>query len=113
MRAVCPRNPEHNRFSTSAHVVQDWEVDAAGDFIAEIATTETTHRPSSDNSWYCLQCDPASEAQAEVYDSDPAGEYRVEQLRETIALAASAAVQLESGGPRSRRSPLAGRQSLS
>ena len=33
MKAVCPNNPNHNRFITVAHITQDWKVDENGNFI--------------------------------------------------------------------------------
>jgi hypothetical protein len=56
-RATCPVNPEHNRFATSAHVAQTWEVDRDGEFVSVIADcTDVTHRPESGNLWECLDC---------------------------------------------------------
>ena len=30
--AVCPQNPAHDRFLTTAHVMQEWEVEPNGEF---------------------------------------------------------------------------------
>jgi len=56
MKAICPNNENHKKFNTSAHVIQEWIVDEHGNFLKEIATTETTHYPSSDDIWYCIEC---------------------------------------------------------
>jgi hypothetical protein len=56
MHAVCPKDPSHNRFATTAHVVQDWVVDEHGNFIRELSTLETTHGPDTGNIWTCLNC---------------------------------------------------------
>lgn len=57
MKAVCPKNPNHKRFITVAHITQDWKVDEEGHFI-EVAEDclEVTHGPDEDNSWSCDIC---------------------------------------------------------
>jgi len=56
LKATCPNNPKHNRFHTTAHVVQTWEVNEHGDFQSELSTDETTHGPNVDNIWTCAVC---------------------------------------------------------
>lgn len=57
MKAVCPNNPEHNKFITVAHITQYWKVDSEGYFI-EFAENclEVTHGPDEGNSWTCDIC---------------------------------------------------------
>jgi len=59
MNAVCPKNPKHNKFITTAHVMQEWIVDKEGNFI-KIAKggscLEVTHKPDFDNLWTCQIC---------------------------------------------------------
>ena len=64
MRARCPNNEEHDRFMTVAHISQDWEVDAEGEFIKVIGDGEIVASPRSDNIWTCSICG----AEAEVTD---------------------------------------------
>lgn len=54
---VCPNGCEDATFVTTAHVMQDWEVDALGNYI-EVATDclEVTHRPNNANVWTCNCC---------------------------------------------------------
>lgn len=56
MKVICSINEEHDRFVTTAHVVQYWVVDSKGTFLNELATIETTHAPNKDNTWTCLIC---------------------------------------------------------
>ena len=66
MKATCPNNPEHNRFSTTAHVSQEWEVDRNGDFQSEIVSClDITHYPNPQNLWICLDC--ADDGKLDVY----------------------------------------------
>lgn len=52
----CPTDPAHGRFLTTAHVMQDWEVDGEGNFLSVHADLETTHGPDPGNIWTCLIC---------------------------------------------------------
>jgi hypothetical protein len=57
MKAVCPNSPEHKRFVTVAHVMQDWLVDEDGDFIAvRDPDVDTSFRPNPGNIWTCDAC---------------------------------------------------------
>lgn len=56
MKAICPNNPKHKSFKTTAHVVQTWLVDEEGVFIEEASTDEVTHPPHEDNIWTCYEC---------------------------------------------------------
>ena len=52
----CP-NCGSERFSASAHVVQDWEIDGDGKFVREIEScVEITHFPDKDDLWDCIKC---------------------------------------------------------
>jgi len=64
MRAVCPNDPgddsqggAHREFITTAHICQDWKVDAEGHFLEAVASGEqVTHYPSPHNIWSCATC---------------------------------------------------------
>ncbi|MFF2532341.1 hypothetical protein ACFVS2_25865 [Brevibacillus sp. NPDC058079] len=56
MKAVCPNNPEHKEFITSAHVVQDWIVDESGNYLSVAEDVQTTHGPHKENTWNCRIC---------------------------------------------------------
>lgn len=56
MIATCPNDPAHNRFLTTAHVVEEWEVDRNGNFSRVTQSLEVTHDPSPDNIWMCAVC---------------------------------------------------------
>lgn len=65
--AVCPRDPSHERFSTTAHVMQDWEVDRTGNFEKVIEDClQVTAKPDRDNIWICIICG----AQAKFIDRE-------------------------------------------
>ncbi|MAG25952.1 hypothetical protein CMI47_10275 [Candidatus Pacearchaeota archaeon] len=55
-KAQCPNNPTHNRFYTTAHVQEEWEVDEFGNWIASSEAIQTTHGPDTGNSWICKKC---------------------------------------------------------
>ena len=45
------------RFSVTAHVAQEWEVNETGSFVKAIAEcSEVTHFPADDDIWNCLGC---------------------------------------------------------
>lgn len=57
MNIRCPKSNRHKRFSVSAHVVQEWEVDPKGDFNKVIKDcTDVTHAPASDDLFLCRTC---------------------------------------------------------
>jgi len=33
LKITCPKNAKHNRFVTTAHVMQDWIIDKDGNFV--------------------------------------------------------------------------------
>lgn len=58
---ICP-NGCSAHFSTSAHVMQEWKVDATGDFVECIDDAmEVTHGPDDGNLWQCLECGEAAD----------------------------------------------------
>tara|TARA_Y100000310_G_C20390491_1_gene672503 strand:+ start:151 stop:345 length:195 start_codon:yes stop_codon:yes gene_type:complete len=56
MKAVCPKNPDHKLFITTAHEVHDWVVDGNGNFEDDLGCSETAHGPNPDNTWTCKEC---------------------------------------------------------
>lgn len=56
MKATCPKNPEHDRFCTTVHVMEEWVVDASGAFQEVLRTLDTTREPDPDNLWTCAVC---------------------------------------------------------
>lgn len=45
------------KFSATAHVTQEWELDGSGDFAKELKScVETTHRPDEEDIWDCMCC---------------------------------------------------------
>jgi len=50
IKATCPKNPKHNTFKTVAHVMQEWKVDSAGEFIGVTEDClQVSHRPDIEN----------------------------------------------------------------
>jgi len=56
MKATCPANPKHNKFLTTAHVMEEWLVDAEGNWIETRQCLQTDHGPDPDNDWACAIC---------------------------------------------------------
>ena len=56
MKAICPKNPKHKRFITTAHVAEDWVVDEHGEFIKSLGATDTLAKPNPYNTWTCKTC---------------------------------------------------------
>ena len=55
-RHVCPKC-RGDKFHTTAHVAQVWEVDGLGNFISAFDNSlEVTHYPNDDNIWKCVGC---------------------------------------------------------
>lgn len=53
---ICPKC-KNDKFITTAHVTQTWEVDAFGNFIKAVSECdEITHGPNDDNIWTCSKC---------------------------------------------------------
>lgn len=59
MKAICPKNPKHKKFVTTAHIMQEWVVDQEGEFIKVGKggeCLEVTEQPDPDNLWTCHAC---------------------------------------------------------
>lgn len=56
MKAVCPKDPMHDKFLTTAHVMEEWKVDNAGNFLEVVESLQTDHGPDPDNEWSCAIC---------------------------------------------------------
>lgn len=57
MKAVCPTDPNHKRFFTTAHVTEEWLVDETGSFIEVTAESmEVVHGATVGNLWVCQDC---------------------------------------------------------
>jgi succinate dehydrogenase/fumarate reductase-like Fe-S protein len=56
IKAVCPNNPKHKEFLTTAHVMEAWKVDEHGQFIAVVKGLQTEHGPDPGNIWNCHKC---------------------------------------------------------
>lgn len=56
IQATCPTSPDHKKFITTAHVVEEWVVDANGNFLDLVSTLETVHGPDDGNIWTCKEC---------------------------------------------------------
>jgi hypothetical protein len=56
-RMICPTDPSHQRFLTSAHVAQVWVVDPDGDWLETAEDcTDITSWPDRQNAWVCQEC---------------------------------------------------------
>ncbi len=56
LKMVCPNGCNSN-FATTGHVIQEWEVDAFGNFVEVLNDClETTHDADFDNIWTCTKC---------------------------------------------------------
>ena len=57
VKKVCPDGCHDTTFGTTAHVMQDWEVDGSGEFVGIIKDClQITHHPHPDNTWTCMKC---------------------------------------------------------
>jgi len=57
MKAVCPNNPDHDKFRTVVHELHEWTVDAAGNYLESgNECLETVHGPDAGNTWTCAYC---------------------------------------------------------
>lgn len=55
--ARCPKCGNTESFVVTAHVTQTWEVDAEGNFIAELnSCDEVLHHPDEYDVWICNHC---------------------------------------------------------
>ena len=54
---VCPHDPSHTIFVTTATVQQLWIVDKHGEFIECLDDCiQVYHKPNPENIWECLEC---------------------------------------------------------
>jgi hypothetical protein len=54
MKITCPKNPKHNRFSATAHVMQEWLVDETGEFVRVLNDClEVDSGPEVGNEFIC------------------------------------------------------------
>ena len=71
MNMICPKCGG-NEFITTAHVMQDWKVDASGNYLETInGCVQVDRNPDPDNIWTCCRC--GSEAIDEknfIYDKN-------------------------------------------
>lgn len=59
---VCPNGCPNATFITAAHVMQDWEVDAEGEFLKTVDEfVQIDHGPHNDNIWACSNCGDEAE----------------------------------------------------
>ena len=63
MKAVCPKDPTHDRFVTTAVVSEDWVVNEHGDWDHTLRNGEIAiyHYPDPDNEWTCHKCGAEAE----------------------------------------------------
>jgi hypothetical protein len=57
--AKCPTAPDeegHMKFSTTAHVAEEWQVDKHGNFLVNMGNTQVVQGPRKENIWYCCEC---------------------------------------------------------
>ena len=55
--AICKKDPNHDKFNTTAHVMQSWTVDRDGDFLeVEEECLQVSFGPDRDNEWTCAIC---------------------------------------------------------
>ena len=61
MLATCSKDPSHQRFVTTVHVVERWIVDETGEFqeVVDVAG-EVAHGPDPGNNWICHECGGAA-----------------------------------------------------
>jgi hypothetical protein len=63
IKLTCPNDPKHNRFSVTAHVSQEWEVDGSAQFQKCIQESiDTIHAPDKDDFYLCVVCNAQSKA---------------------------------------------------
>ena len=63
MKAVCTKDSSHDKFVTTAHVMEEWIVDSCGNFLDRSEFLEVTQDPDPKNYWTCHIC--GSDAEVE------------------------------------------------
>lgn len=61
MKAICPKNPNHKKFITTAHVMEEWVVDSKGNWVETRQSLQVDHGPNPDNEWNCAVCGEKAE----------------------------------------------------
>lgn len=61
IKAICPTDPTHCDFITTAHVMEDWKVDKHGNWLDTLKTLQIDHGPDPDNIWTCFVCGAEAE----------------------------------------------------
>jgi len=56
LKATCPTSPDHKRFVTTAHVMEEWIVDEHGNWIETLQCLETDQEANPRNTWTCKEC---------------------------------------------------------
>lgn len=57
MDIKCSKNKRHKRFSVTAHIAQEWQVDSHGDFLKIISDcTDIVHKPDPRDLFICTTC---------------------------------------------------------
>lgn len=56
LKATCRGNPNHKKFITTAHVMEEWIVDERGNWLETKQCLETTNGPNDHNTWTCAEC---------------------------------------------------------
>jgi hypothetical protein len=57
-KVSCPNSKRHKRFSVTAHVAQEWQVDENGEFKKVLnQCSDTVHWPQKDDYFICMICD--------------------------------------------------------
>lgn len=56
MKARCPNDPKHDQFLTVANVMEEWKVDAEGNWLETTQALQTNNGPDPDNTWTCAIC---------------------------------------------------------
>ena len=63
---VCTADATHDRFRTSATVLEEWDVDCFGNHIRTVDFIDVVDDPSPDNPWTCAKC--GADAKREDYE---------------------------------------------
>jgi hypothetical protein len=54
LKITCPKNSKHDRFITTAHVMQEWKVDNNGELVTVTDNSlQVTHFPEEGNLFTC------------------------------------------------------------
>ena len=58
MKLTCPKNAKHKKFYVTAHVCEEWVVDAGGNWESTVESGggDIVHRPDSQDLYSCRDC---------------------------------------------------------